>query len=69
LTTSTASATVLNPVDVQGGRYERNTSGAPFQCNADGSIGLRSLNLAGAFTSCDEPTITDFAGVVNFVCE
>jgi hypothetical protein len=69
-TTNTVMATVLNPADFEGdvlGPVE--TMGAPFTCNQDGSIGISGTNLAGGFTSCDQPTINDIAVPVNFVAQ
>jgi hypothetical protein len=66
-TTSSASATALNPGDFDGdllGPIE--TSGAPFICD-NGTIGVAALDLAGAFTACDQGS--DGAATLNLVCE
>jgi hypothetical protein len=44
------------------------TTGAPFGCDGD-SITVHGANLAGAFTSCDQPTVSDIAVVINFAAE
>jgi hypothetical protein len=69
LTTGAAQAVVLNPGDFEGdilGPFP--TTGAPFSCGGD-EIGVHGANLAGAFTDCDQPTISDIAAPVNFAAE
>lgn len=69
-TTNTASGTVLNPGNFQGDVLGPvRTSGEPFTCNDGTTVGVSGTNLAGAFTSCDQPTVADIAVSVNFVCE
>jgi hypothetical protein len=68
-TTSIASALVnnagntFNPV----GPYV--TNGVPFNCPANGLITVSGTNLAGAFTLCDVPTLTDAVVTTNFICQ
>lgn len=69
-TTNNVAATVLNPGDFEGdvlGPFP--TMGTNFACNEDGTIGSSGANLAGAFTSCDQPTVNDIAVPVNFVSQ
>jgi hypothetical protein len=69
-TTNVVVATVLNPADFDGdvlGPVE--TMGAPFTCNEDDTVSVSGTNLAGGFTSCDQPTINDIAVPVNFVAQ
>lgn len=68
-TTNMAAATVLNPGDFEGEVLgPTTTSGAPFSCSDDRVV-VGGTDLAGAFTSCDQPTINDIGVTVNFVCE
>lgn len=69
-TTNTASATVFNPGDFEGDILGPiTTNGAPFLCTEQGVVMVSGTDLAGAFTACDQPTISDIAVTVNFVCE
>lgn len=69
-TTSRASAVVFNAGNLAGNELgPEETSGAPFTCNTDESISVSGTNLGGAFTLCDQPTLTDMVVTTNFVCE
>lgn len=70
-TTSAVQATVLNPGDFEGdilGPFD--TNGSPFTCGDPGTAPTVSgANIAGAFTACDQPTVSDIAVPVNFAAE
>jgi len=70
-TTATAAATVLNPGNFEGDVLSpAPVSGSPFTCGAEGtSPTVSGANIAGGFTSCDQPTVDDIAVPVNFAAQ
>jgi len=65
-TTGNVTGSILNPGDFDGdvlGPYTE--MGAPFSCGGE-TIGVHGANLAGIFTSCDQPTVSDIVVPVNF---
>jgi hypothetical protein len=67
-TTGTAAAAVINPGDFEDILGPHTTMGAPFSCDGD-SVNAHGANLAGAYTACDQPTVSDTAVVVNFAAQ
>jgi hypothetical protein len=67
-TTANAQGTVLNPNDFNDLLGPFTTMGSPFSCNDD-AVDVHGANLAGAFTSCDQPTVADIVVVVNFAAQ
>lgn len=67
-TTNNVEATVLNPADFEDILGPFGTVGTPFTCSGN-TIAVSGTNLAGAFTSCDQPTVSDIAVPVNFVSQ
>jgi hypothetical protein len=70
-TTATVGATVLNPGNFEGDVLAAPpTSGAPFTCGDAGTAPtVAGANIAGGFTSCDQPTVDDIAVPVNFAAQ
>jgi hypothetical protein len=70
-TTANVQATVLNPGDFEGdilGPF--GTMGTPFTCGDPGTAPtVTGANIAGAFTACDQPTVSDIAVPVNFAAQ
>ncbi|HYD48220.1 MAG TPA: hypothetical protein VEB21_07730 [Terriglobales bacterium] len=67
LTTGSATGLVLNPADFEGDTNGPwTTSGARFTCSGNDLTSATGGNLAGVFTSCDQPTINDIVVPNNF---
>lgn len=67
LTTGSATGTIYNPADFDGDvNGPWTTSGARFTCNGGNLTTSAGANLAGVFTSCDQPTINDIVVPNNF---
>lgn len=71
LTSGTARGIVYNPADFEGDVLgpdgaELQVSGARFTCSGSQVTSTTGVNLAGVFTSCDQPTISDIVVVNNF---
>jgi hypothetical protein len=67
--TYSAQGSIANPSDFEGdflGPFS--TRGSPFTCEGD-SVSVSGANLAGAFTSCDQATVSDIVVRLNFVAE
>lgn len=68
-TTNEAQGIVVDPTifhDVAPEPYT--TTGSPFTCSGD-AVSVSGANLAGAFTLCDQPTVSDIVVVTNFAAQ
>ena len=54
-----AVATIVNPADSDDFLGPFGMEGAPFTCQADGSVDVSGGGIAAAFTACDSPNVGD----------
>jgi hypothetical protein len=67
LTTGSVTGLVLNPADFEGDTNGPwSVSGQRFTCNGGQLTSAAGANLAGVFTACDQPTISDIVVPNNF---